>query len=634
MSGDGQKASDYSPVKVSFTPDPGFDVIFDGLNAQEELGRPFLFHLDVSSGQQKTDVSKLVGATCSITMNQPSDETTPDRYFHGIVTKISASGLSGGAYHYKAELRPWIWILSHTTDCLIFQNQSAFQIVTKVFRDAGFSDFQDNRQSGAGDIQLEYTVQYNETSLAFVTRLMEQYGFYYYFTYSKTAHTLVIADDPNAHSLVSEEIPYEFDKTEYRAVAAHIWSWSTEHNMNSGKWTSKDYNFETPSADTTGKTVQPAQHQFGSFEVYEYPGRYDDASNGQRHADVRQQAVTSRRKIFKGQSNSRELHAGFRFKLTNHPDKDTNQEYLLIRSVTTLGSAEGTARQDADAMDTYRVEVEAIPGDTPFRLEQVTPRPMIRGPQTAVVVCDPGEEITTDKYGRIKVKFHWDRATVDKDTDRTCWIRTSQTWGGGTWGTMVIPRKDQEVIVTFLEGNPDRPLVSGVVYNANNGVPHTLPDNKTRTTLKSNSSPGGNGSNELHFEDKANSEEIYMHAQKDYRREIGHDEISTVTNDRTTTITNGKESLTVSTGDRSVTVSTGNDSLTVSTGNHSITVSSGKSSVTAMQSITLSVGSNSITIDTSGVTINGMKVSVQSDATMSLQAGATMSLTGAMISLN
>lgn len=626
--------SDYAPVKVSFSPDPGFDVVFDGLRAEEELGRPFCFELDVSSGKQQTNVSTLVGSHCSITMHKPTDDNQTDRYFHGVVSRISSAGLSGGAYRYKLELRPWIWLLSHTTDCLIFQKLSAFQIVTKVFRDAGFSDFEDKRQSGAGDTTLEFTVQYNETSLAFVTRLMEQYGFYYYFTYSQSAHTLVLVDDPNAHPMAPATIPYEFDKTEYRAVADHVWQWTADHHLNAGKWTSKDYNFETPNADTTGKTVKTAQHQFGSFEVYEYPGRYDDSSKGQRHADVRMQAVICRREIYAGQSNCRDLHAGFRFDLSGHPDNAANTDYLIIKSITTLGSAEGTPQRDADYMDTYRVDLQAIPGDTAFRLEQVTPRPMIRGPQTAVVMVDSGEEITTDQYGRIKVRFHWDRADVSQDTDRTCWIRTSQTWGGGSFGTMVIPRKGQEVVVVFLEGNPDRPLVTGVVYNANNSVPHALPDNKTRTVLKSASSPGGDGFNELHFEDKKGSEEIYMHAERDWRREIKHDEIATIENDRTVTINSGNDKLTVSSGDRTVTVSSGNDSLTVSSGNHTITVSAGKSSVTAAQSITLSVGGNSITIDTSGVKINGTQISVQSDATMSLQAGASMSLTGATISLN
>ncbi|MDR3466063.1 MAG: type VI secretion system tip protein TssI/VgrG, partial [Xanthobacteraceae bacterium] len=211
--------------------------------------------------------------------------------------------------------------------------------------------------------------------------------------------------------------------------------------------------------------------------------------------------------------------------------------------------------------------------------------------------------------------FHWDRSST-RDEDRTCWIRVAQSWASASWGAMFIPRVGQEVVVEFLEGNPDRPLITGVVYNANNHVPYKLPDNKTRSTIKSNSSPGGSGFNELRFEDKAGEEEIYLHAERDWHRDVKHDEIGKIDNDRDIKITGG------------------NDTLTISSGNHTITVSAGKSEVTAAQSITLSVGPNSIKIDTTGVTINGMKVDVQASATMSLQAGATLSVTGAMISLN
>ena len=343
------------------------------------------------------------------------------------------------------------------------------------------------------------------------------------------------------------------------------------------------------------------------------------------------QAISGRRSVFNGQSNSRKLHAGWRFKLKNYPDRPVNREYLVVHSVTTITSAEGTPNPKADSVDTYRVTLRSIPGDAAYRLDRYTPTPIIRGPQTARVVGKSGDEINTDEHGRIKVKFHWDRSDT-QDEDRTCWIRVAQTWAGASWGTIFIPRVGMEVVVEFLEGNPDRPLITGVVYNANNKVPHPLPDNKTRSTMKTNSSTGGNGFNEFRFEDKAGEEEIYMHGERDWRREIKHDEIAIVDNDHNVHIKH--DAIKKVDNDRSVTVTSGNDKLTVSSGNHTITVSAGKSEVTAAQSITLSVGSNSVKIDTSGVTINGMKVDVQSSATMSLQAGATMSLSGAMISIN
>ncbi len=607
--------ADYAPVEVTFSPKPSFRLLFDGLHVEQELGRPFLIQLEVSSGTVKANAADLLGATCAIWLYEEPDETEQNRYFHGIVTRVISAGLSGGAYRFKLEVRPWVWLLSQTQDCRIFQKMSAFQIVTKVFRDAGFSDFQDKRQGGAGDIQLEYCVQYRETSLDFVTRLMEQFGFYYHFTFDTSSHTLVIVDDPNAHPLLKGDLPFRYDQTEYRHVADHLWDWSSDLALLSGKWTFQDYNFTTPSADLTAKTVQMPTHKHNDHEIFEYPGPYDTASDGHRLSDVRMQAISGRRVVSAAQSNSRGLLCGWRFKMKDHPNQPLNRDYLAIRSSTSVGGIEGTPNPNAETLDTYRVQVHCIPADKPFRLERRTPRPMIRGPQTARVVGKPGEEITTDEYGRVKVRFHWDHSDT-QDENRTCWIRVAQTWAGSGWGTLFIPRVDQEVVVEFLEGNPDRPLITGVVYNANNKVPYTLPDNKTQAGMKTSSSPGGSGANEFRMEDKAGAEEVYLHAQYDYKKEVKHDEKVTVTNDRTHT------------------VSTGNDKLTVSSGNHTLDVSAGTSAITAAQSITLTVGGNSIKIDTTGVTINGMKIDVQSTATMSLQAGASMTLQGATIAIN
>ena len=396
----------------------------------------------------------------------------------------------------------------------------------------------------------------------------------------------------------------------------------------SGKWTFQDYNFTTPAADLTSKSNKQGEHSlYNEFEVYEYPGPYDTASDGHRLSDVRMQAVAAKRRVFNGQSNSRKLLAGWRFKLKDYTDKAVNRDYLIFHSMTTLTAAEGTPTPDAESVDTYRVQVKCIAGDVPFRLERRTPRPMIRGPQTAKVVGKPGDEVLVDKYGRIKVKFHWDRSDT-KDDERTCWIRVAQSWAGSSWGSMTIPRVGMEVVVEFLEGNPDRPLITGVVYNANNMAPYALPDNMTRTVFKSNSSKGGNGSNELYFEDKAGEEKIYMHAQFDHEYKILHNQDGKVKNDRTIEVTEGNDKLTVGQGNHDMTVSTGNHKTTVSAGNHSLSVSAGKSEITAAQSITLTVAGNSIKIDTTGVTINGIKIGVTANATMSLSASASMTIDG------
>lgn len=607
---DGGDVKDYAPVEVNFDPPSDAMLLFDGMHAEQELGRPFMIHLDMSSGEPKAGVQSLVGRSCSVWLYDADNQVEKNHYFHGIVTRLISPGLQGGAYRYKLELRPWIWLLSQIEDCRIFQKMSAFKIITTIFRDAGFSDFEDKRQSGAGDVELEYCVQYRESSLDFVTRLMEQFGFYYFFEHSKTAHKLILVDDTNAHEKVAADIPFTFDQTEFRTVEDHIYEWANDFNLNSSRWTFNDYNFETPSADLTAKTVGEEDFRYADkLEIYEYPGPYDTTDHGQRLSDVRMQALIRDRQIFAGQSNSRLLHCGWRFKLTQHLDSAVNREYLITHSVTIVMGAEGTPNPEADSVDTYRVQLKGIPSDKSFRLRRRTRRPMIRGPQTAKVVGASGDEVMTDEYGRIKVKFHWDRATVS-DEDRTCWIRVAQSWAGGSWGAMTIPRVGQEVVVEFLEGNPDRPLITGVVYNATNKVPYPLPDNKTRTVLKSNSSTGGSGFNEFRFEDKAGEEEIYIHAQKDYKREVLHDETLDVTNDRTHTIKSG------------------NDKLTVSTGNHTIDISAGASEISAAKSITLKVAGNSIVIDTKGITINGTMLDFSGSSTVSMKASASMTLDG------
>ena len=612
---------------VTIDPDPGFIMALDELTATEELGRPFLYVVMMSSAEAKGDLQSLVGSnmTISITRKTQSDK----RYFNGIISRIEYAGLSGGAATYRVELRPWIWLLLHQEDCIVHQNKSAWEIITAVFQKAGFDGYQDKRQNSAGDAKLEYCVQYNESSLAFVTRLMEEFGIYYYYTHSSSAHTLVFCDDPGSHSSVGAAIPFQTQQTERRAVEDHIWQWSSEHAVVSGKVTYRDYDFTAPGADQTVRSAITATHKYGDFEVYNYSGRYSerkgvDNLKGETLSDTHIQDITARRKITFGSSNSRLLYSGCKFTLSNFYQDSENAEYMVAGATYTVGMAEGMATDQGEMRDTFRCTFQAIKADANFRMQRSTPRPMIRGPQTAVVVGAAGDEIYTDQYGRIKVQFPWDRVG-SKDENSSCWVRVAHGWAGQGWGSIFIPRVGQEVVVQFLEGDPDRPIVTGCVYNANQTVPYALPDNKTRSTIKTNSSPGGSGFNELRFEDKAGSEEVFFQAQKDYNKVVLNNETVNITQDTTTTIKQGN---------RSITVSTGNDGLTVSQGDHSITVSAGKSTINAGTSITLQVGSNSITIDNSGVTISATKVTVTATGALSMSATGNMTLAGAMVSIN
>ena len=620
-------------VKLAITPDTGLDFTLDAMEATEELGRPFTITLDVSSDKPKGDLHAILGSSATVTLTYPKKA---DRYFNGIVSRISYRGLTGGGYRYRLELRPWIWLLSHKQDCRIFSSKSPWTIMTELFRDGGFTDFADKRQNSAGDIVLDYCVQYRETTLDFVTRLMEQYGIYYYVAHKDGAHTVTFADDPNSHTSAGQAIPYQYDQTDWRAADDHIWDWSADARIQPGAYVYREYNFTTPKADLTGKSLGPGQHTHGLSEVYDYPGRYDVADDGQKAAQVRMQDFATRRQVYGGTSNSRLLGAGTKFTLSSFPDASANQEYLVVESVCSVQRAETRSFKDGDDLvDTFRCVLRAVPGSRPFRLPDITPRPMIRGPQTARVAGEAGQEVTTDQYGRIKVKFPWDRRTPE-DENSSCWIRVAQIWAGQAWGAMFIPRIGQEVVVEFLEGDPDRPLVTGQVYNADMPVPYGLPENKTRSTLKSNSSLNGGGFNELRFEDKKGEEEIFFHAQKDHNEIVLNNHTAKIKKDTTTTVeegnrvvtvSQGNDTHTVSKGNRSATVSQGNEALMVSVGNQSVTISAGSSTTEAGQKITLKVGANSIEISQAGITVTAKKITVTAENELEM-SGSSAKLSG------
>jgi type VI secretion system secreted protein VgrG len=652
-SDDSDEATTY--VTVTFSKEPSVKMAFDEMTVTEEFGQPSLIELDLSGGIARGQIETLLGSSVTITMTGADGTKT---YFNGIMTRVAFAGRSGGVFRYHAELRSAIWLLSRTQDCKIFQNMSPWDIINAVFKANGFPEPHDARTDESGNTTLDYCVQYRESAYDFVMRLMEQYGIYYYFTHQDGDHILVASDGPNSHEELPNPLPFYFGQTEQRAVEDHVWEWTTDINLRPGAYTHRDYNFTTPTVDTTAKSLQPGTYDHGDLEVYDYPGIYDQVTDGQKLAGIRMQAHKARETIYDGRTNSRLVRAGVIFSITGAPDDSMNQRYLAIRTVTTLTMEEGGSDSRGQLIDSYRVSVSAIPATTNFRLEQKTPKPMIRGPQTALVVGTSGAEITTEQYGRIKVQFYWDRVGT-KDENSSCWIRVAQTWAGLGWGSMFIPRIGMEVVVSFLEGNPDRPLVTGVVYNADQTIPYPQPDNATRSTIKTNSSTGGGGFNELRFEDKKGSEEIFMQAQKDYNWNVLNNETGIVTQDQSITVQKGNRSVTVSQGNDSKTVSQGNHSTTVSQGNHSTTVSAGNHSLsvntggsktttgqafevtanteinlTATTSIQLSVGPCSIQITTGGITISGPQIQASADAAMTLNGGALIQMQAGMIEIN
>jgi len=478
---------------------------------------------------------------------------------------------------------PWAWFLGQTSDCRIFQNMKVPDIITQIFQDNGFTDFE--KRIFQNHPEREYCVQYRETALNFVMRLMEEEGIFFFFTHEKDKHTLVFGDAPDAHKPcpVQDMVRYELTSGGWQDDDV-VLSWRIHKEVRPAKFALTDYNFKTPS---TSLMVNRAAE--GQYEVYDYPGEYPDRGEGDSLVRVRLEEKRTPVMVAEGEGDVRVFTAGARFTLEEHYREDQNQEYV-ITSVFHSASQGGDFRSGQSSEARYKNHFECIPFSTPIRPLRLTPTPTIQGSQTAVVVGPQGEEIFTDKYGRVKVQFHWDRRGK-RNENSSCWIRVSQPWAGKGWGAVSIPRLGQEVVVDFLEGDPDRPLVTGRVYNAEQMPPYGLPAGAHMMGFRSNSTKGGGGYNEIVIHDSKSDEKIVIHAQKDMATTVEHD-----------------QSTLVVTGDQSNTVKTGNQTNTVMTGSqHNVTkkdviIASTEDQIviSAKTKITLVVGANSLAMDKDG----------------------------------
>jgi type VI secretion system secreted protein VgrG len=468
------------------------------------------------------------------------------RYFSGYVSSFVQSPRAEGFYRYEATIVPWLWFLTRTADCRIFhsamseppEEMTVPGIVKKVFKDHGFDDF---TPSLTGTYRkMDHCVQYRETDFNFVSRLMEQEGIYYFFEHAEEGgvikHKLKLADAMSAHA----EYP-DFGTIKYRGSAAEaddkgsILAWSRVKQVQPGTYKVNDFDFKRPQTSLLGSGTQDRQHANSAFEIYDNTANYVDeeaGDHGDAYGKLRIEELQAQHDLILGQSDCPGLACGCKFTLAGHPRSDENKDYLIV-GVTYRCTAEAYQATGAAPAQEKRFQCDftAIPAGSVFRPARVTQKPRIQGPQTAIVVGKAGEEIFTDEFGRIKVQFHWDRySTANENTP--CWVRVSQLWAGKNWGAIFLPRVGQEVIVEFLDGNPDRPIVTGAVYNGESKPPYPLPDNATKSTIKSNSSKGGQGFNEIRFEDKKGSEQVFLHAEKDQDVRVKHDAKEWIGNDR------------------------------------------------------------------------------------------------------
>jgi len=434
--------ADYTqdPLNVAVTTALGADkLLFRGLSGEEAISETFRFELDMVATDPALAFDSVVGQPATVAFELSSGGT---RYLNGIVTRFAQVGGDTRMTHYRAVLRPWLWQLSQQRDCKIFQQKTVVEIVTGIFDDLGFQDYR-NATTGSYAVRT-YCVQYRESAFAFVSRLMEDEGIFYFHEHADGVHTLVLADDADAHADTPEiaTLRYRPSAVEGYEVDDRVSRVELERTVVPGSYASDDYNFEAPSTEL----YVAAEGGGDGQTVYEYPGLYAKTDRGQSLAKLRMEALELPATRLHAQGSCRALVSGFKVTLTEHPRGDVNAAYIVTR-----------VRHRADT-ERYDAEFEAIPADVPFRPPLTTPRPRIHGSQTAKVVGKSGEEIWTDEYGRIKVQFPWDQ-DGQSDENASCWIRVAQLWAGASWGAWWLPRIGQEVVVTFLEGDPDRPLV-------------------------------------------------------------------------------------------------------------------------------------------------------------------------------
>jgi len=524
---------------IAVTTPLGDDVLlFHRMNVIEQLGRLFKISLDLLSTDPEIKIQDILGQNVTIKSQRPDGE---DRYFNGFVSQFSQAGTHGDLFVYRATLRPWFWFLTRTADCRIFQQTNVPDIIKEVFRDHGFSDFEESLSGSYRD--WEYCVQYRETDFNFISRLMEQEGIYYYFKHEDGKHTLVLSDSISAHEAVPgyEEVPYfPPDESELRE-RDHISDWSLNHIIQPGEYVLNEFDFKKPKANLLVKSSMPRDHEQAEFEIYDYPGEYLESSDGDNYVRARIEELQAQYEQVKGQGNAAGLTTGSLFKLTDYPREDQNREYLITAANYEIGPQEYESAFASGSASIFSCSITAIDKQQVFRSPRTTPKPIVQGPQTAVVVGKSGEEIWTDEYGRVKVQFHWDRVGVNNEKS-SCWMRVSHPWAGKKWGAISIPRIGHEVIVSFLEGDPDQPIITGCVYNDENMPPYDLPANATQSGIKTRSTKEGNVNNfnEIRFEDKKGDEEIYIHAEYNQNNVVENDKTISVGNDKSEKITNNK----------------------------------------------------------------------------------------------
>ncbi|MEE4576389.1 type VI secretion system tip protein VgrG [Pseudomonas alliivorans] len=581
---------------------PEQELRLESFSGREAISELFQFDVNLISPDARIELKKLVGKKVSVGLTLADGSV---RHISAHVSDFVHLGADGGVANYQATLVPWIWLLSRRSDSRIFQDKTVEEVVREVFAyylSLAVFEFRLTRPLS----KISYCTQYMESDLNFVLRLIESEGLFFMFEHSKDSHKLIILDDSKGLTALPDQPVIRYHRASVTEEADSIVSWSSARNLQSTQLAMKSFDYKQPGNSQLVQMKSVAkQGDVGEFETFDYEGiyGYSNYEDGQVKARNRLEAMEVLSKQFSGVSNCRSLEPGYFFELTQHYDHDQDiqedRQFLLLAVMHS-----GQNNYLSQGTPSYQNSFDCIRRKIPYRHKLSTPRATIRGPQTAIIVGPPGEEIYTDEMGRVKVQFHWDRYGQFDDKS-SCWVRVAQTGASGGFGSMQIPRVGDEVVVVFLDGNPDRPLIMGSLYNSQNTPPWSLPANKTQSGFLTRSMKGDGGTaNFFRFEDKAGAEQVIMHAERNMDTEIELDEKHDVGNNRVVTV--GGTQTEVIQKDTVMNVQQG--SLTIKVDNQFIQVE-------ALQHIVLKVGDSSITLTKDGITIQGKAINVLGENT-------------------
>jgi type VI secretion system secreted protein VgrG len=592
---------------------PEQQLLIESFKGREGLSQAYSFELLLVCEDSGVELKSMMGQLVTIEIELA---TGSPRYLAGYLTRFASIGSDGGMARYTATLNPWFSMLKNRFDTRIFQGNTVEEVVTQVFALCPAFSRHEFRLTKPQK-RYTYITQYRETDFNFVQRLLEEEGMFYYFEHTAEGHTMIICDDSSTLVPLPEQPQIRFHTASVTETADSITQWSGNRQLQSGKIAVQTFDYRQPKnrLPVTMNSLNK-QGDVENFEIYDFPGQYTHGTydEGEALVRLRVEALELKGKSFSGASNCRAMKPGYTFELLQHYDHDqgsAEDRQFLLMGVESEGHNNYLNGHQASYYNTFTCVRKKIP----FRPQLSTPRPTIPGPQTAIIVGPPGEEIFTDELGRVKIQFHWDRKGQHNDHS-SCWVRVAQSGASGGFGSIQIPRVGDEVVVVFLDGNPDRPLVMGSLYNSQNTPPWSLPANKTQSGFLTRSTKGDGGTaNFFRFEDKSGAEQIIMHAERNMDTEIEVDESHHVGANRTITV-GGTHTETIK---KDTVMNVQEGSLTIQVDNQFIQVN-------AKQHIILQVGDSSITLTPDGIEIKGNSISTVSTG--------TTQITGAQVRVN